>query len=71
MTVKKLFEWLKANNAKIAFGFKKRVPYISIKCAGARASYKLGEIGELEEALAGLMSSSLKSKLEDADARTQ
>ncbi len=69
MTVKKLFEWLKKYDAKIAFGFKGSVPYISVQCGGSKARIKLGEIGELEEALAGLIASGVRAEGSDAPAQ--
>lgn len=67
MKVAELFAWLKANNAKIAFGFKKSIPYVAIKLGGAKMQYKSGKLAELEEALVGL----LKEGLVARDAPTQ
>lgn len=64
MTVKELFAWLRKNNAKIAFGFRKKIPYISIKLAGARVRYKLGEIGELEGTLVNLIKGELEGVID-------
>jgi hypothetical protein len=66
MTVKALFEWLKKNDAKIAFGFKKKVPYIAVRGRGVKMSYRLGAVNELEEALAGLIEGKLEEKHDEA-----
>jgi hypothetical protein len=56
MTVEELFAWLKKNNAKIAFGFKKSIPYVSLHFGTLKMRYtKEGELGEIEEALIGLI----------------
>ena len=68
MTVAELFAWLKANNAKVSFGFKKSVPYVALKFGGVRMQFvKNGELGEIEEALVGL----IKGKMEESNAQPQ
>jgi hypothetical protein len=64
MNVKALFAWLRKNDAKASFGFRKKVPYISIKVAGARVRYKLGDIGELEGTLVSLIKDELEGVID-------